>query len=361
LSIDVSTITLDRLIIHPFYEKVGAGPPPPPKKSTKLIKLDKDGSEALETRFRAVLNSNSKSIAVEIDNVEQGSVFQISASLLGSKDQDFIDRTYELAVLLKDAQDTKGVESGMVAVLTGTAGASHNRFVLILRAAAKPAFDLAESEGSADLRYLKTVVLGEDTKLYKIGFFLEVTQRQSEVRASTDFETLVFDHLISKGRNDKAAKYFYDTFLGCKQHKDSKSWGLQFYDETLNFIKSRAVSPDIQVAWERKLVDYAQGSNGDLNRADFATEAFASAPDAPQITQEFERYLKKKGVPDRSIVKDVDAMQARTAAHTVNLTSNVSIKLPRSVFMDTRFEITNVDGYTTIRIPGTVSVAEDES
>lgn len=219
---DLINLQLSKVIIHEVFRRSeGATAPMEANCSDMLENLDDDGIDALRDRIVAAAASNSRCLKMDITHSGPESMVASAALLLDSDDVLFVHNSKTVATHLARSQQSRSIPGGIVVVVSGTAGASQRRLVVVIKAEVHSGFTKEQqSNGTLVLKYLKSLLLTEKTKLYKMGLFIE-NPPTPQNQFPANWDAYVYDDGLTASNKYDAAKYFYEGFLGCNFFQSS--------------------------------------------------------------------------------------------------------------------------------------------
>jgi nucleoid-associated protein YejK len=355
MPINLEQLSINRIIVHEIFGHEPIAEKTVPIKGTELEILSADAKTAVQDRIIQVLGRHSQSVEVDVEDDAETSTFQACVRLIDIEEQEFIDFSYQLALRLADAQATKSsAPGGLVVVFDGTVGTNARRFIAILKAEKQGGFVRRSGEKHNALQYLNEIFMTEDAKLYKIAFFQEEeTSSDKGFRDSKHFTVMVYDHLITREKKEKAAQYFYQKFLGCAFPKSGKALTRKFYLETMGFIRSADVSDEdkydlgqatrtyVKVNQER-IIDYPK---------------FAADYMKPVLQDAYTDHMAKAGLPPNSFPKDISLLETELKRRSITWDGKIRLSAPSDIFRD-KIEVqppTDGSQVTTIKVHGRIT------
>ena len=329
MATNLQPLTIKRIIVHevsghlPHQEKAS------PIKGYELEALDEEAKIEVEGRIMQVLGRQSQSIEVAVEEDGDDSAFQICAQLLDQEDNDFINSSYALAEKLAEAQAAKSVPGGLVVIFDGEVGQPARRFVAVLKAEKQGGFVRQEGIAGKSLQFLRDIFLTENAKLYKIGFLHErETTDDKGFRNKSNFSVLVYDHLITRGNQEKAAQYFYKVFLGCGFMPDSKHQTRKFYLGTQDFTNKIDLTQEQKLDINQALHVYVNvSSERTIDPVQFAADYIPE-----QLQGEYKKHISDLGLPSHAIAKDVSALQNELKRRVIVWEDKIRLTAPADVF-----------------------------
>lgn len=232
-------LTINRVIIHEVFQREDDRAIVRPTYSNALENLDQAALDALRDRVISAMGSASRSMEMSIILSGAGSAVSIAKALIDADDAVFVESSKATADKLTEAQTRRDLPGGILVVFTGTAGYPAKRVLGVIKAETHNGFTRQrEPNGRLMLRFLTDLILTPQTKLYKIGAFIESNPGVAEP-VPAGWRAFIYDDLMTGNNRLKAAQYFYEAFLGCAYPETSARMTKAFHDLTRKFIKER--------------------------------------------------------------------------------------------------------------------------
>ena len=336
---------INRIIIHEVHKRVISDQPGKIVFGNELVSLPPDGITTLRDRIVNALGSDSHCIELTIEKKDTSSLFSISKSLLSTTDKNtFIESSKNCAVLLQDAQSSLQIPGGILVVIDGSTSNSKLPFLCYIKAETHEGFLEQKRSGSITLSYLSDLLLTPQQKLYKIGFFIENN------RSTDNYSTFVYDHNMTRLETKQAAKYFYQSFMGCSLSPSEKKLTQDFYTLTKDFINDLPITEQERLDLNYGLYTYLKVSTSSLiSISDFAKDFVQ-----PELRDPYSNYMKQNNFPTISINKDITYIKNKLRNRTIHFTNNVKIIAPSSDFSNLVSIEKEDNGFTLIKVNGKV-------
>ncbi len=351
VEIGFENLNFKRLIIHNVYRPNDEGAVAP-FLSQKLSILDAAAIKKIEERISSVLGVGSSSLEMEILESKAETSFKVASNLLSMKDKEFILESHKIAELHTKAHASKRWPGGTLVIIEATAGVHNNRCIIVIKAESQAGFMEEEVGDEVNLRYFENLILTPQSRLYKIGVFIEVSKKtiKKDVRGEEDFRSVVFDSNIKADDSRQAAKYFYSGFLGLKIPDNEKHKTRDFYEYTREFIQSSDLSAEEKVDAHNALYTYLKLDNSKV----IGSRKFSKKYLSEDIQDDYNTFMDRKGFPNASINKDTSLLNKRLKIRKITFSSRVKITAPADDFSDL-VEVVEADEQSTlIRIKGQV-------
>ncbi len=312
----------------------------PPRYGSELVRLPRDALEAFRDRVVEAFGSPSQSLEMDIVASDSDSAIGISKAMMSAADDQFIALSRKLADKLSQVQVSRNLPGGMILLFDGTANHPPQRIIGIIKAETHTGFSRSIDSGRLGLQFLRELFLTPQAKLYKIGLFLEHTERPPRGRRQTSWRAFVYDHLMVAADRTGAAQYFYESFLGCALKLDSAHQTRRFYDLTRDFILSSQLTQDEKMNLQTGLFTYLKVDVSPVVEARvFARQFLREA----NLRDQYLSFLARKQFPDNAISKDLANLGTALRRRRVVFKSHIQLSGPAEKFTDL-VEIKAIDG-----------------
>ncbi|UTJ06211.1 nucleoid-associated protein [Arcobacter roscoffensis] len=345
---EFTNLNIDRIITHEIFQRNEQREIVTPNISTALTNLDDDGKEELATRIIEAVGKDSKSIEMDIENKEDNSVYSHIKSILENNSQNnFIEKSANIANNLARAQTARNLPGGIVVVIDGVTSLDENKYVAIIKAELQGGF---QKSNNNTITYVRDLLLTPQQKLYKIGIFME-----SET--NNDLRAFVYDFNMSRSEENGMALYFYDRFLGCKISHTDKYLTSKFYHEAKKFIDNNFDEEDT-LDMHTHLYSYLKSESATINVTEFADQYIAEDIKRNEFNNHLQNVVGKEDF-NRTITKDITDIKSKLRIRKVTFSNKVKISAPSEAFDENvqiidEFERDN-KFITSIEIAGKIS------
>lgn len=352
MSFTFSNLKFHRIILHNVYKPNDEGRVDPVI-STVLTELGELGSQKLEERITKVLGNGSHSLQMDIASDGEVSCFRSVVTLLDDETPDFITHSALIAELHTQAHTSKSWPGGTLVVISGTAGVSNKRCLFIIKAEQQAGFSEKVNQGQVLIEYLDNLILTPQSRLYKVGAFIEVTRVAVPVeeRSKDDFEAYVFDNNIKANDDRKAARYFYSNFLGLRIPENGKQRTRDFYELTSDFINSTDLDAESRVGIQQALHTYLKVDQG----VTIQVSEFAQRYMPEEARDDYNHFMADRKFPTTAIEKDLSIIKRKLVLRKMNFSTSIKLTGPAELFDKSVSIIEETDEHTTIKIKGTLT------
>jgi 37-kD nucleoid-associated bacterial protein len=160
-----------------------------------------------------------------------------------------------------------------------------------------------------------------------MGVFIEVDPTLSNRASGDGWEAFLYDE-VAVERN-KAAQYFYSSFLGLSIPLDSAHQTKSFYDLSKKFINSLDVTDSAKVELNTGLFSYLKvEQTPTIDRSTFASRFLAT----PELQDAFSKYMDKNNFPTGAITKDISQIASLLRRRNFVFASDVRLSVPADSF-----------------------------
>lgn len=326
---ELINLEIGRVVIHEVFQRADDRTKIEPKFGEAIEVLDVEATDALRNRIVAAVASPSRCIQMSIEKFGAGSMNAVAKGLIDADDAMFIQLSKSVADLLADAQKYRTIPGGIVVVFTGRAGVPAKRLVGVIKADVYSGFTREEQEGVLALKYLKSLLLTAQTKLYKIGLFIETTPSTEPLPAGWD--AFIYDETLTLANRYGAAQYFYDGFLGCVFPQSSARQTKQFHDLTKNFIRSMAVPEEDKVTLHNALVTYLKADQSPtVSVASFGQTYLQE----PEIREAYSQFMTESAFPNTAVNKDLADVNSSLRFRRLTFRNQIKVTGPAEGFED---------------------------
>lgn len=301
---------------------------PRPIYGTSPLHLDTPAQVAFTEKIRDALGKRSKCMQMEIDDAGEASFCACAEELLscGGDTEAFVKKSKKLADLLHNASDRHTIPGGLLLVFTGTVGARGGvPFVAALKAEAHPGFIREQTERGPTLSLLKELFLTGTARFYKLGIFVRPRLEEGEDPDEVPpFIPFVYDTTMSRAER-ASARYFYETFLGCRFPDDAAHRTKLFFDLTRSFIfGDGAFNSADRYEYFLALLAYLNSNRESININDFAELALHD----DTIQDAYLAWMEEKRFPDIDVAKDVGDIKEKLKRRRLRFAGGISLTGP---------------------------------
>ncbi|GAA4650836.1 nucleoid-associated protein [Kistimonas scapharcae] len=344
-----TNINLSRIILHNVFPPDDEGRVEPVT-SHELTLLGEKALGKLEERLTAVLGRGSKCIEMEIVNTTADGCFARACNILRTDNTDFIEQSAGFAEKHTDAHTSKGWPGGTLVVIDATVGPHAKHCLIIIKAERQEGFIERAQSDNVMMEYVENLLLTPQTKLYKVGVFVEkeqVGEAENEPNPAR-FSAYVFDSNITQKDERRAASYFYSNFLGLRVPQQAKHQTRNFFEATTRFIDQSELSTEEKVDLHNALYTYMKTDQSNV----VEVGGFAASYLGDEHRDDYEAYMLGEGISENAIVKDTSLIAGKLRLRKLNFSSNVKVSAPADQFADLINVIEAGVESTTVRIQG---------
>jgi hypothetical protein len=255
--VELINLKIERVILHEIFKRNNNGDRIAPECGDEIEELDGEAITALKDRVISAMTSSTRCVEMSIINSTPESMASRASALIDSDLPLYIENSKEVAEKLAHDQKARNLPGGVLVVFSGTVGAPGRRILGVIKAEVYNGFmrDKTGHSAKPKMKFLKSLMLTAQTKLYKVGLFCEPL-----AGSSGDFpkgwEAFIYDDTLTIANRYGAAKYFYDGFLGLGFPESSARFTKQFHDLTKTFIHAMDKPEEEKIVLHNALVTY---------------------------------------------------------------------------------------------------------
>jgi len=332
-------LRLARVVIHEIFQRTDDKARVTPDYGNVLETLDSDATDALRNRIVTAMASPAKCMQMAIDKSATGSMFALVTQLIDADDALFIEQSKQIADLLADAQKYRNIPGGILVAFAGSAGVPARRLIGIIKAEVHNGFTREQAGTGMTLKFLKNLLLTAQTKLYKIGLFVEATP-DVEGALVGRWQSYIYDETLTLANRDGAALYFYDGFLGCKFLESSARNTKKFHDLTKTFIKDMNISEPDRIFLHNALVTYLKADQSPtVSVVAFADTYLADV----EVRDAYQRHMRAANFPTVAVTKDLADVNSALRVRKLTFRNQVRLIAPAEGF-DNLVKVEAIDG-----------------
>jgi hypothetical protein len=323
-------LSIDRIIIHEIFKRTEQSMIEPDF-GTQLEILDPEALGTLCDRTIRVMGSGTKNVELDIAQTNTDSAISLAKNIIDADDTLFIELSKDFALKLAHAQTSRQIPGGVLVIFSGKSGFPEKRIIGIIKAETHNGFvRQMGTNGVTSLQYLKDLLLTPQTKLYKMGVFIEEDPLTVDP-LPIGWRAFVYDDQISPKDQLDAAKYFYDLFLGCRFPETSARRTREFHDYTKEFIQKLSWSEEQKFDLHNALVTYLKVDKSPT----IQTSVFSTTylPD-DETKDAYTQFMTTKKFPNGAIIKDLANVTALLKQRKITFSGNVKITAPIEEFND---------------------------
>lgn len=324
-------INVQLVAIHEIFQRGANREIVEPRLSDDPITLDLEASAALRDRLIKALGESSRCMEMDFQPEVAGCAIGLAKELVNEK-EGFAVRSKAVAEKLAVAQTRQNLPGGIVVVLSGTAGIPSKRFICMLKAEPHNGFARTVIDGVISLQFLKDLILTPQTRLYKIGCFVEVKRdAQPDAPVGECWRAFIYDETMSATNKLSAASYFYDAFLGLRFQQNSATRTKEFYDYTKDFVTRLDVAPEQKNDLLNALSTCLKvAKSPTIQVSEFAQTYLAD----PEVVDSYQVYMSDKKFPANAVNKDLAYVQGSLKLRKLVFSQGIKITGPSEQFSE---------------------------
>ena len=316
-------LSITRVIIHQVFQRRADRQIVPPVYGGALAQLGQDETTELQDRVLDALGSGSKCMQMAIVQAGEGSALQLARTLIDDDEALFIEDSRRFADLLASAQTRLNTPGGILVAFAGTANYPPKRIIGVIKAEPHAGFTFNNIDGNLALTFLRNLILTPETRLYKIGAFVEVDPGQPAAGVADGWEAYVYDDQM-QAKRDNAAQYFYANFLGFNIPVDAARQTKTFFELTKNFINTLDVPEPQKIDLNTSLYTYLKVDQAPT----FDRTAFANQYMPPDMRDTYTNYMERNNFPATVVAKDLADLGTQLRRRSFVFESDIRLSAP---------------------------------
>lgn len=352
MSIDLTGLTIERLVVHHVYKRDSDKNPRTPRYGEILITLPDDAQDAFQQRITEALGHRSHGVEMAVCDSGEDSFFQAAAKVLhNSSEAEFIEATKQMAHGLAKVQSSKDLAASKLLIMLGRSGLSQTKYLAVIKAELQDGFSADDEEDT--ISHINDLFLTPTQKLYKIGFLHQIVAEpagEDGLYSPDKYKVFLFDHLLTSTESKEPAHYFYSEFLGFLQLVSDRKKTKFFYEYTREFINASEVDQEDKVALLEALRSELRN-----NKAILKTESFAKDYMTDEMKEEYLSYMTNKDFTADAFAKDVEFIKTKLGKRQrMRFNNRVEVSAPADKLHECVKVIEKTNEKTIVSITGTV-------
>ncbi len=334
MSIDVTRITLNRIVLH----FVPAGPNDSQntlRLSETECDLDDEAMRFLRTRMIETLVNRGQ--VVEFDLRTTSVVPELVLNIMTPGHRNFVADSQTMARHLQGLQN-KSNTPGILAIAEVGVGAYGGVVIAKLEHEEGTRAVPTENQDGATfvVQYMQDLLLaGGRGRVFKAALFSQHGTDPSNI------EGIVSDNQSARG----VANFFLHQFLGCQPKVDPGMNTRNFHEVTETWINSEVEDPDARLDYEMALITELKSNAKEIDPDSFAMRYLRG-----EDRQSFTNHIANSNVPMATFTKDVDSIQGKLKNISVNFESGIKVIGPPDAIDEKMFKDTALDGQLRVTI-----------
>lgn len=314
---DISTLSIDRAIIHEITDKVLA-PPKAPELilSNALSPLDRDLRGYFQERIAVSLDRAAYRVVAVPDS--ESPTPELVHAFFTDQSLDFVQMSHAVAEHLFAAQQTVRSSPGLLVIASGTADSGACLAILKLQKQEGLHLERVGDEGAEtySLEHLKRLMLTNDTRVFKVALF-----EADGVVDVEDIQALVSDKQRYSSPEKRMADFFLNTFLGCRLREDPAQTTSRYYVTTEKYINDHVADPEKRARYHRALLTDLTSQAMQVDPRGFAQTHIDDSD-----RQAFLGFLKDEGVTVARFNRDTELIDSRLKEEEYVLDSGIHVR-----------------------------------
>ena len=324
----LDNLQVHEVILHEVFRRGNDREAITPLYGEATENLGNEAKDALCDRIVTAMTSSTRCVQMAVTRTGAESMIAKVMALVDSDEINYIRLSKGVADKLTEEQQSRQIPGGVLVVFRGEAGVPARRLVGVIKAEIHNGFTRENGEQGPSLKFLTQLMLTAQTKLYKIGFFIEEAPHavgEPEQR----WEAHIYDETLTMGNRDGAAKYFYEGFLGLGFPASSARQTKQFHEHTKTFIQGLRLEEEDKIVLFNALVTYLKADQTPTVGIDaFATAYFGDEA----IKDAYRDHMRSKGFPDTPVNKDISDLKSSLRTRRLSFHNKIRVSGPADEF-----------------------------
>jgi hypothetical protein len=317
-------LSVQQVVLHEVFRRRHDGAIVTPRYATQLVQLAADAMDMFRERVVDAMGAASQCMEMDIAEVGAESAVAIAASLLGRPDDVFVTDSAKFADKLAAAQIPKNLPGGILVAFTGTVNVASHPFVAVIKAEKQTGF----RDRGTSLQFLKDLFLTPASKLYKVGFFIREDVAQPTL--PDGWKAFVYDSHRTTANRDGAAKYFFESFLGCRVPENSAYLTRAFFEHTRDFIRHLPAEPEEREDLFTSLYTYLKVDQTPT----IQVSSFSTAYMPTDKQDDYRSFMQGRNFPLNAVQKDTTEIRGQLRKRRVRFSGSIELTGPPEAFKD---------------------------
>jgi hypothetical protein len=334
---ELGRLVVNKVIIHEIPKHLKAAGGSGPVYSDVESELDPELTAYFHDKVVESLGSK-KSYDILIDSTAPSPLPGLLATYLGTSGIDFVETSKKMAEHLHNIQDGTN-PAGLLAVLDCQIGDDRALGLIKLEKEEGVRLKQRRHKGQLtfDLRVLRSLVLTEKTRVYKVALFVFAA-------GDAEYDASASDNQSGYGSYNEVASFFLNKFLGCKLRKEPDIATKHFFEVTEAFINEEVADPEKRVQYHEHVVSEMLSQSPTVSSEEFAENYFPV-----DMRQRFVNQLEAKEVPT-NFPKNTELIKNKLKKTLYEFGSGIKVIVPNEQ-AENRVKITSLDnGETRLEI-----------
>lgn len=324
---ELENFSAQRVVLHEVFRRTEKDAVVEPDYNDELEELDPEALDALHDRVIRAMAHKTKSVPMAITDKKMDAMIRYARDIANADEKEFIHLSKTIASKLAHTQKSKKIPGGVVVTISGNYGVPSKRLVCIIKAEVDSGFTRSKDGTDKKLHYLKSLMLTAQTKLYKVGIFIERDNIKDEASPENGWEAYIYDDALSSSNRDDAAAYFYGHFLGLGFPQTSARQTRIFHKLTKDFIQKMNVDEEEKISLHNALVAYLKVDQIPTVGIDSFSDAYFADD---EVKQAYSDHMTQSGFSTMPVKKDISDIQMRLRFRKITFSSTIKITGPAS-------------------------------
>ncbi len=345
-------INIHRIALHTILVKTSEEEHAEVDLDDALLDLTDDVREVLKKRLIDAAGKQSKAFTLEIARSEPGTFYDHCLPIINQNDDDFLNTSRQLAILLASKQTRTRIPGGYFLLLDCSDRAKGLGQYIVIKAEPDQGVTHSRTGKKSKADLLTKILFSSAQRLYKIGMLFQRLKPVGDGVTPNDlYECMLFDSQFSADK--RPAEYFYKDFLSLSVDKNARLQTYRFNELVESFIHNQIVDQEAREDAMDALRVELKNQESLIQPAEFGKRHFEDDDLKDLFTVEVTNALPP------SIEKDTRLLTQRIQKRKIDFSNGALLTAPDENFDDkvhilrTGDEIDLTDNrYTYVRVTG---------
>lgn len=334
---ELARLAVNRVIIHEIPKHLKHDGGSGPVYSEIESELDAELAEYFHHKMVESLGSK-KSYDIVVNSLSTSPVPSLLDTYLGSSKAEFVETSKQMAEHLHNIQDGTN-PGGLLAVIDCAIGDDRAMGIIKLEKEEGVRLEQRRHKGQLtfDLRVLRSLVLTERTRVYKVALFVLPAE-------GVEYDAAASDNQAGYGSYKEMASFFLNRFLGCKLREEPDVATKHFFEATEAFINEEVDDPEERVQYHEHVVSEMLSHSPTVSSEEFAENYFPV-----NLRQRYVNQLEAREVP-ANFPKDTELIKRKLKKTLYEFGSGIKVIVPNEQ-AENHVRVTKLDsGETKLEI-----------
>jgi hypothetical protein len=310
--IDLSTITIERIIVHDIPKHQKNDYSIEPNYSLQESHLTDGLRLFFKDKVLQALNSD-RSFKICFDDNSDSTVSWLAGESMKSDGSLIATHSKEIAKRLFEIQVGNNA-AGILVVIHGKVNNKTSCIILKLEMDKGAQLTLDPKTKSYDISEVENLMLTQKTRIYKVAMFI------LRDKFNINYDGIIMDYQIDTRAKKDISTWFMDKFLGCIAFEDPKVVTQKFYNLTRSFIDTIS-DPVTKAKYLQDLNSYVQKNSPTINPKEFAIDHLNTT----NHRNDYRNFLESKRFSFSASPKDITHIERQIRKIVLTFENDIAI------------------------------------